>query len=89
MSNKMHSLKILSVDDVKEILEFVTVVMNDWEGNTGFQNDEPNMSLRCLFDIIAYSYDKTVVEMTPMDLQERAIYLNRLEVAQIIKHGAM
>ncbi|EJC63257.1 hypothetical protein QWA_06600 [Alcaligenes faecalis subsp. faecalis NCIB 8687] len=89
MSNKMHSLKILSVDDVKEILEFATLVMNDWEGNTGLSNDEPNMSLRCLFEIITVEYDNLISKMTPMQLQERAVYLRRLEIAQIIKHGAM
>ncbi|MBE0448743.1 MAG: hypothetical protein IBX64_11720 [Actinobacteria bacterium] len=89
MSNKMHALKILSVDDVNEILEFATLVMNDWEGNTGFQNDEPNVCLQGLLEIITYGYDNLISEMTPMELQERAVYLNRLEVAQIIKHGAM
>lgn len=89
MSNKMHALTILSVNDVKEILEFVTLVMNDWEGNTGLSNDEPNMSLHCLFEIVSYSYDKTASEMTPIEIQERAVYLQRLEVAQIIKHGAI
>lgn len=87
MSNKMHSLTILSVNDVKEILEFVTLVMSDWEGNTGFSDDEPNMSLDDIVEIVAYGYDEQISEMAPVQLQERAVYLKRLEVAQIIKHA--
>lgn len=89
MSNKMHTLRILAVNDVKQILEFVTIVMNDWEHNTGFQGDEPNMSLQDIIEMITHEYDDVTSEMTQMELQERALYLNRLEVAQIIKHGAI